>query len=362
MEREIAIPAIGNGMPWGAEPDAFWQQVREKLPADATVLGILNLKRPRADEILLSRGWPPIEVQQMIENGLSEKPLIRHAAAQGTASAAPGQADLAPARAKKHHTLVVMQPESSRDGQWWWWMLGRRGRAFSDEEQRVAMLLLRQWQVGYHAAYEPGMGRVLLGHNDQVILADLNTQLAALQEPALLQELPCSLKPIVAQRFPNLPALEARDAALTLAGHSYWVRFHQDQPLGTPESQHWFVELRPLRDDELPVVGAVADDRIARAIAYLHEHYPNSPSLTQLARQVHMSPFHFHRLFSRQTGISPKHYLQKKQLQVAKWLLRSTKEPIGAIAVHTGFASHGHFTSTFHRLVGISPSDYRQQQ
>ena len=101
--------------------------------------------------------------------------------------------------------------------------------------------------------------------------------------------------------------------------------------------------------------------RIARAIAYLHDVYPESPSLAQISKQAHMSPFHFHRLFSRQAGISPKHYLQKKQLQVAKWLLRSSKHSIGSIAAHTGFASHGHFTSTFHRLVGVSPTEYRQQ-
>jgi AraC-like DNA-binding protein len=276
--------------------------------------------------------------------------------------AGAGQADLAPARLKKHHTLVVMQPESARKERWWWWLLGRRGRGFNEEEQSAAWLLLRQWQVAYHAADEPGMGRVLLGQDDRLILADVNTQLAALREPALLRDLPGQLRPIIGQRFPNLPRLSGRDAAIALAGRNYWVRFHHEQALDTPASDHWYVELRPLQDGELPVVGPVADERIARAIAYLHEHYPDSPGLTQLARQVHMSPFHFHRLFSRQTGISPKHYLQKKQLQVARWLLRSTKEPIGAVAAHTGFASHGHFTSTFHRLVGISPSEYRQGQ
>jgi len=349
-------------MPWGADHESFWQSVQQKLPTDALVLGILHLANPRADEVLIVRGWPASDVLSMLEADLSGKQLVRVATEHGIAGAGPGHADLAPVRLKKHNTLIVMQPESARKDCWWWWMLGRRGRAFSEEEQRVATLLLRQWQVAYHAATEPGMGRVLLGHDDQVILADLNTQLAALQEPAILQELPQNLRPIVAQRFPNLPPLSVRDAAIALAGHRYWVRFHQDRPLGTPASEHWYVELRPLQEDELPVVGRVSDERIARALAYLHEHYPDSPSLTQLARQVHMSPFHFHRLFSRQTGISPKHYLQKKQLQVAKWLLRSTKEPIGAIAAHTGFASHGHFTSTFHRLVGISPSDYRQKQ
>jgi AraC family transcriptional regulator, regulatory protein of adaptative response / methylated-DNA-[protein]-cysteine methyltransferase len=108
------------------------------------------------------------------------------------------------------------------------------------------------------------------------------------------------------------------------------------------------------------VVGIVSDPRIAQAIAYIHENFDSSPSLTDIARHVHVSPFHFHRLFSKQVGASPKHYLQKKQLQMARWWLRRTNTAIANVAKQAGFSSHGHFTSTFHRVVGKSPSEYRE--
>jgi AraC-like DNA-binding protein len=139
----------------------------------------------------------------------------------------------------------------------------------------------------------------------------------------------------------------------------YWINFRRSRAVSGGQSEYWYIELRPLEANELPTVGVVEDSRIAQAIAYLHEEYPRSPSLAQVARAVHTSPFHFHRLFSRYVGVSPKQYLQRKQLQVAKWMLRATRLPIGTIATRSGFASHGHFTSTFHRIIGVSPSDYR---
>ena len=100
--------------------------------------------------------------------------------------------------------------------------------------------------------------------------------------------------------------------------------------------------------------------RVAQAVAYIHENFNQSPTLTQVAQNVGVSPFHFHRLFMKHVGISPKQYLQRKQMQVAKWLLRSSRQSIGKVATQSGFASHGHFTSTFQRMAGMSPRRYRE--
>jgi len=152
-----------------------------------------------------------------------------------------------------------------------------------------------------------------------------------------------------------------RDMALEVAGTPLWIMFRKARLLPRDDALQWHLQVRALEEDALPPVGVVKDDRVARAIAHIHDHFHESPSLADIAQVVHVSPFHFHRLFTRQVGVSPKHYLQRKQLQVAKWLLRQGGIPIGDIAQRTGFSSHGHFTSTFHRLVGLSPSDYREQ-
>lgn len=362
MEYQIEIPPVGADGPWGAPPEQVLKEVQTLLPVEAVAMGMLRVPKPQIDGMLAVTGWPTPEIEKLLDSGFDQHPLIKTALKAGVAVGGPSEPLLSAGRGKISQTLVIMVAESSTKRLWWWAAFGRKGNAFNDTECEIASLLVRRWQARFHRADEPGVGRILLGHDDRLLLADLDTQAAFLTQPAMLDDLMREFRPIVNQRFPDLPEHASRDLALLLAGRPTWVRFQHSKSLDKTEGVHTYIELRTIKDDELPIIGVVADERIAKAIAYLHENYPDSPSLTQLARQIHMSPFHFHRLFSRQTGISPKHYLQKKQLQVAKWLLRSSKEQIGAIAAHTGFASHGHFTSTFHRVIGISPSEFRQER
>ena len=58
--------------------------------------------------------------------------------------------------------------------------------------------------------------------------------------------------------------------------------------------------------------------RIENAILYLREHYLEQPDLAAIARAVHLSEFHFQRLFSRWAGISPKRFLQFLTVEHAK--------------------------------------------
>lgn len=71
-------------------------------------------------------------------------------------------------------------------------------------------------------------------------------------------------------------------------------------------------------------------ERIASVIEYLDEHHPEQPDLTTLARHVRLSPFHFHRLFSRWAGITPKDFLQCLTLSHARGLLREGESILSA--------------------------------
>ncbi|MCC7145219.1 MAG: helix-turn-helix transcriptional regulator [Phycisphaeraceae bacterium] len=361
LEHQIDILPVGSDGPWGAAQEKIYQEVQQRLTCDALAIGVLRLPKPQTEGLLCVHGWPAADVVEMLQNNFEQQALTKAAIKNGAAAATPQESPFSSAKLKNHHVVMAMAAESTAKRIWWWAIFGRKGKPFTETEIEMANLLLLRWQVHFHRADEPGVGRVLLGAGDRVQLADLDTQATLLTNHKLLDDLLQEFHPVISQRFPELPVNASRDIALNLAGQDYWVRFQRRQPVDGLGEQQWYIELRRLGEDELPVIGVLTDERIARAIAFLHENYPDSPSLTLLARQVHMSPFHFHRLFSKQAGISPKHYLQKKQLQTAKWLLRSSKEPIGAIAAHTGFASHGHFTSTFHRIIGVSPSEYRHQ-
>jgi transcriptional regulator GlxA family with amidase domain len=62
------------------------------------------------------------------------------------------------------------------------------------------------------------------------------------------------------------------------------------------------------------------------------------------------------------TGFSPLHYLINLRIAEAIKLLRQTNRSLTDIALSTGFYSSQHFSSTFKKLTGYTPRDYRKTQ
>jgi hypothetical protein len=102
----------------------------------------------------------------------------------------PQHPELTSPLARGAHAMVHMVPESMARGSWWW-MVIRRGQPFNPTEQQLAGLMLRYWQVGFDQPDEPGMNRLLIGHDDRLILADVGSQAHLLRayEKAFLCEL-----------------------------------------------------------------------------------------------------------------------------------------------------------------------------
>ena len=78
-----------------------------------------------------------------------------------------------------------------------------------------------------------------------------------------------------------------------------------------------------------------------------------------LARIAYMSPAHFIRTFRATFGETPHRYLQRRRVERAMFLLRSSDRSVTDISVEVGFASLGTFSRTFREIVGESPSAYR---
>lgn len=72
------------------------------------------------------------------------------------------------------------------------------------------------------------------------------------------------------------------------------------------------MELTGLPANDAPPAGPGITDyaRVARAIAFIRRHAAAQPDLAAVARYVHLSEFHFQRLFLRWAGVSPKRFLQ----------------------------------------------------
>ncbi|MEC3975651.1 AraC family transcriptional regulator [Amycolatopsis sp. H20-H5] len=80
-----------------------------------------------------------------------------------------------------------------------------------------------------------------------------------------------------------------------------------------------------------------------------------------LARIAHVSESHFTRTFRATFGETPHRYLQRRRVERAMFLLRSTERSVTRICVDVGFTSLGTFSRTFRAVVGESPTAYRKR-
>lgn len=95
---------------------------------------------------------------------------------------------------------------------------------------------------------------------------------------------------------------------------------------------------------------------------WMAEHTAEDFSLDRLAAQAGLSKFHFQRLFKSALGVSPSRYHINLRMNLARRLLRETKQSIVEVALEVGYANPSHFAQLFRRETGLSPSDYRRQR
>ncbi len=101
--------------------------------------------------------------------------------------------------------------------------------------------------------------------------------------------------------------------------------------------------------------------RLHRVIDYIHAYLHENISLNDLAKVANMSTYHFARVFKRNTGRSPHHYLMQCRMERAKELLKNTDWPVTRIADATGYNNPGAFATMFKQLNDIGPTRYRKQ-
>ena len=100
---------------------------------------------------------------------------------------------------------------------------------------------------------------------------------------------------------------------------------------------------------------------VEKSRAYINEHFSEPLTLDQLAKNANMSPFHFSRVFTAQTGFTPHQYLIATRINSAKFLLKLPDVPVKEIAFGSGFNSESSFCSTFRKWENMTPSEYRER-
>lgn len=98
--------------------------------------------------------------------------------------------------------------------------------------------------------------------------------------------------------------------------------------------------------------------RIEQAILYLQENFRRQPELEEVAEQVHLSPFHFQRMFTDWAGISPKRFLQYLTTEYLKKTLEASRT-IEEAAEAAGLSAQSRVYDLFTTLEAVTPAEYR---
>ncbi len=100
-------------------------------------------------------------------------------------------------------------------------------------------------------------------------------------------------------------------------------------------------------------------NRIAGAIDYIKQNFKHQPNLDEVAEQVHLSPFHFQRLFTDWAGVSPKKFLQYISIEHAKEILKDKQATLFDAAYETGLSGTGRLHDLFIKIEGMTPGEFK---
>ena len=101
--------------------------------------------------------------------------------------------------------------------------------------------------------------------------------------------------------------------------------------------------------------------RMLRARDAMDRAYAEPLDVPALAQIANVSEAHFIRTFRATFGETPHRYLQRRRVERAMFLLRTTDRSVTDICLDVGFNSLGTFSRSFQAIVGESPTTYRER-
>jgi AraC family transcriptional regulator len=108
-----------------------------------------------------------------------------------------------------------------------------------------------------------------------------------------------------------------------------------------------------------PKIGRLGAGTIDRVADLVEARIGDVLALDDLAAEVALSPFHFHRCFRATTGLAPHAFVTARRMDRARLLVSTTAQPIDRIAASVGFTNVSHFRRIFRRHHGVPPSTMR---
>ncbi|MFE6889205.1 GlxA family transcriptional regulator [Streptomyces sp. NPDC057694] len=100
-------------------------------------------------------------------------------------------------------------------------------------------------------------------------------------------------------------------------------------------------------------------DPVRAAVAAIHADPGARHCVDDLATHAALSPRHLQRRFTSEVGVTPAAYVEQVRVEAAQRSLAEGDEPVEAVARRNGFGTAETLRRTFHRRLGVAPSEYR---
>jgi AraC-like DNA-binding protein len=101
---------------------------------------------------------------------------------------------------------------------------------------------------------------------------------------------------------------------------------------------------------------------IETVIGYIRANAATDLPLHTLAQVAGVTPHHFSLLFTKATGLSPHQFVLRERIERSKVNLLEEALSVKDVSRLAGFRTQEHFTKVFRRLVGGTPSQFRQRR
>lgn len=226
-------------------------------------------------------------------------------------------------------------------------------RLYTSENARVAdgLVLFRATSSAVVRHGTDGASTVIIG--GRFTFGELMSQV-------LLEALPA---------FVRIPSQTPRDAAILQACTNLLIQKTSDNRVGAILIRHHVAQImlvQALRahletTEELAAgwLQAMSDPRVAKWVQLLHAAPERSWTVEELARAAGMSRSVFAARFKELAGTPPLEYLLQLRMRLAAHYLASKTRSVSTIAFDLGYQSVSAFSTSFHRVMGVSPKDYR---
>lgn len=149
----------------------------------------------------------------------------------------------------------------------------------------------------------------------------------------------------------------AMDMLMTLIG------MHHGQRLAERVSEHFVCERIRMADEpqQVPLRSRLghAPASLVEAVTLMEANIEEPLTTHELAEHLGISRRQFERLFKKYLQAVPSRYYLDLRLQQARKLLRETDQPVGDIALQTGFSSGAHFSTAYRNHFGMTPREER---